>query len=354
MKILMICDFFPNKYKPYEGTFFLNHAKVLSKLGKVKVQTLIRVNKFKLSYEKWNIDNIDVEAIVFFYKVGFGFIFFPLAVIFQFLLTLKNLILFKPDRIILQMALPHGLALIPFSIFKKIIILEHSKNVFNKLTKFIYKVYDVYAVSDFQKEELQKKLKINVKGIIPNPIFENNFENIDNKITGRVICVGTITEGKDQLLIIETAKLLSDIQFVFIGRNFNDNYYKKFISSSKDLKNVRYLGPMTYEETLKEISNSDFLISTSKYETFGMTMAEALSLGKPVIWTDSGGPRDFLNEKNSILVKERTPIALKNAIIQAYEKLKNGYFNPDEIKKSIFEYCSKDKVLEAYKKALKF
>ncbi|MEO0197802.1 MAG: hypothetical protein ABIL78_07865, partial [candidate division WOR-3 bacterium] len=118
MKILMICDFFPNKYKPYEGTFFLNHAKVLSKLGKVKVQTLIRVNKFKLSYEKWNMDNIDVEAIVFFYKVGFGFIFFPLAVIFQLFLTLKNLILFKPDRIILQMALPHGLALIPFSIFK--------------------------------------------------------------------------------------------------------------------------------------------------------------------------------------------------------------------------------------------
>ncbi|MEO0159433.1 MAG: glycosyltransferase [candidate division WOR-3 bacterium] len=169
---------------------------------------------------------------------------------------------------------------------------------------------------------------------------------------------------KGQLVILEVAKMLKDIEFILIGefleiakdefKKFKKMYYEIIIKLLKELKNVRYLGPMTYEETLKEISNSDFLISTSKYETFGMTMAEALSLGKPVIWTDSGGPRDFLNEKNSILVKERTPIALKNAIIQAYEKLKNGYFNPDEIKKSIFEYCSKDKVLEAYKKALKF
>ncbi|MEO0213292.1 MAG: glycosyltransferase family 4 protein [candidate division WOR-3 bacterium] len=366
MKILMICDFFPNKYKPYEGTFFLNHAKVLSKLGKVKVQTLIRVNKFKLSYEKWNIDNIDVEAIVFFYKVGFGFIFFPLAVIFQFLLTLKNLILFKPDRIILQMALPHGLALIPFKFLKKIIILEHSPYIIKKsyIAKLVYKFsFGVYALSNFQKQELENNLKISINGIIPNPVFEFNF-NTDNSIKNRIICVGRILPLKGQLVILEVAKMLKDIEFILIGefleiakdefKKFKKMYYEIIIKLLKELKNVRYLGPMTYEETLKEISNSDFLISTSKYETFGMTMAEALSLGKPVIWTDSGGPRDFLNEKNSILVKERTPIALKNAIIQAYEKLKNGYFNPDEIKKSIFEYCSKDKVLEAYKKALKF
>lgn len=348
----MICDFFPNKYKPYEGTFFLNHAKVLRKIGKVKVQTLIRVDKIMFSYEKWNIEDIEAEAIAFFYKIGYGFIFFPLAIIFQFLLTLKNLILFRPDRIILQMALPHGLALIPFRFFKKIIILEHSCDVFNNISKFTYKIYNnLYVVSTFQKEEIEKKLKVKVKGIIPNPIFETNLKS-DVNLKNRVICVGTITERKDQLLLLETAKILNNIKFVFVGKNFNDDYYKKFLNLASKLKNVVYLGPKDHNETLNEILNSDLLISTSKYETFGLAIAEALSLGKPVVWIDSGGPRDFLNEKNSILVRERNPFALKDNIIQAYEKLKKGYFDPKEIKKSIFEYCGEEKVINFYKTAL--
>ncbi|MEO0153566.1 MAG: glycosyltransferase, partial [candidate division WOR-3 bacterium] len=86
---------------------------------------------------------------------------------------------------------------------------------------------------------------------------------------------------KGQLVILEVAKMLKDIEFILIGefleiakdefKKFKKMYYEIIIKLLKELKNVRYLGPMTYEETLKEISNSDFLISTSKYETFGMT-----------------------------------------------------------------------------------
>lgn len=349
----MISDFFPNKYKPYEAVFCLSHAKVLKKLGNLKVQTLIRINKFKFSYEKWQVEDIEVEAFVFFYKYGLGFIFLPIAIILQFILTLKNLIFYRPDIIILQMALPQGLAVIPFRFFKKYIVLEHSKNVFwglNRiLSKIVYKLSSGnYAVSSFQKEELENKLKIKISGIIPNPIFKHNYE-IKNKINNRVIFIGTITDGKDPILILETAKLLNDIEFIFIGRNFNDNYFKKFMEIANSLKNVKYLGALSNDKVLEEISKSDFLISTSKYETFGIAIVEALSLGKPVIWTDSGGPRDFLNERNSILVKERNAIALKEAILDAYDKLKSGYFDPYKIRDEIYNFCSDERVLEKYK-----
>jgi len=353
----MICNFFPNKYKPYEAIFCLNHAKVLKKLGNLKVQTLVRINKFKFSYEKWRIEDIEAEAFVFFYKYGFGFIFLPVAVILQFILTLKNLIFYKPDIIILQMVLPQGLSIIPFRIFKKYIVLEHSEKVLFGINKFLSKlVYKfssgVYVVSSFQKEELEEKLKIKVNGIIPNPIFENHIE-LNNEIRNRVIFIGTITERKDPILILETARILKDIKFVFIGRNFNDKYFKRFIEIAENLENVVYLGALTnHREVLNEILNSDFLISTSKHENFSMVIAEALSLGKPVIWTYSGGPRDFLNEKNSILVKERNPIALKVAILEAYEKLKNGYFNPYQIREEIYNFCSDEKVLESYKEVI--
>ena len=352
MKILIISDFFPNRYKPYEGFFFLNHAKVLRRIGNVRVQTLIRVNHLKFSYEKWEIEDIEAEAFVFFYKYGLGFIFLPIAIILQFILTLKNFIFYRPDIVILQMALPQGLALIPFRIFKRYFVLEHSEKVLFGINKFLAKlVYKfssgVYVVSSFQKEEIEKKLKIKVNGIIPNPIFKNNFQ-IKNEIKNRVIFVGTITERKDPILILETAKILKDIKFVFIGRNFNDQYFKNFIQIAKSLKNVSYLGALKNEQVLEEMLNSDFLISTSKYETFGVVITEALSLGKPIIWTDSGGPRDFLNERNSVLVKERTPDALAKAILEAYEKLKKGYFNPYKIREEIYNFCSDEKVLKRY------
>jgi len=353
LKILIISDFFPNRYKPYEGFFFLNHAKVLRRIGNVRVQTLIRVNHLKFSYEKWEIEDIDAEAFVFFYKYGLGFIFLPIAIILQFILTLKNFIFYRPHIVILQMALPQGLALIPFRIFKRYVVLEHSEKVLFGINKFLAKlVYKfssgVYVVSSFQKEEIEKKLKIKVNGIIPNPIFKNNFQ-IKNEIKNRVIFVGTITERKDPILILETAKILKDIKFVFIGRNFNDQYFKNFIQIAKSLENVFYLNSLKeHEDVLKEMLNSDFLISTSKHENFSVVIAEALSLGKPVIWTDSGGPRDFLNERNSVLVKERTPDALAKAILEAYEKLRKGYFNPYQIREEIYNFCSDEKVLERY------
>jgi glycosyltransferase involved in cell wall biosynthesis len=352
LKILIISDFFPNKYKPYEAVFCLNHSKVLKRIGNVRVQTLIRVNHLKFSYEKWEIEDIEAEAFVFFYKYGLGFIFLPIAIILQFILTLKNFVFYRPHIVILQMALPQGLAVIPFRIFKRYVVLEHSEKVLSGINKFLAKlVYKfssgVYVVSSFQKEEIEKKLKIKVNGIIPNPIFKNNFQ-IKNEIKNRVIFVGTITERKDPILILETAKILKDIKFVFIGRNFNDQYFKNFIQIAKSLENVSYLGALKNEQVLEEMLNSDFLISTSKYETFGMVITEALSLGKPVIWTDSGGPRDFLNKRNSVLVKERTPDALAKAILEAYEKLRNGYFNPYKIREEIYNFCSDEKVLERY------
>ena len=56
----------------------------------------------------------------------------------------------------------------------------------------------------------------------------------------------------------------------------------------------------------KEISNlfddTDYLISCSKVETFGITIAESIAKGVPAIVLNSGGPNDFINKSNSYSV----------------------------------------------------
>jgi len=53
------------------------------------------------------------------------------------------------------------------------------------------------------------------------------------------------------------------------------------------------------------INEADCLVSTHRSEGFGLTVAEALMLGKPVVATNYGGTRDFLTEETGFPVPYR-------------------------------------------------
>ncbi len=54
---------------------------------------------------------------------------------------------------------------------------------------------------------------------------------------------------------------------------------------------------MSRTETLKNIAKSKYLIQASLwYETFGLTIIEAMSFGVPVIGYDIGTRRDFIQD----------------------------------------------------------
>ena len=68
------------------------------------------------------------------------------------------------------------------------------------------------------------------------------------------------------------------------------------------------------KDSRKIISNYDLLLSpTRDFEGFGLSIAESLSVGVPVISTKVGGVLDYLNNKNSILVKAKAPDLLHPA-----------------------------------------
>ncbi len=345
MKVLKITNGYPSTEEPSLYVFFHEHAKVVSMLAEVKVQTLLRGKRF--AYRRYVWEGISVEALEMPYRPNMGFLFFPLAVLLHFVLLLKNVVSYKPDVAIAHDALPHGLALIPFKLLGlRFIVVKHSLKTIlrsTKLAKLVLKCADgVYAVSSFLKENIESLLGVHVHGILPNPVHANYREEC-NRINKRIVFVGRWDDNKSPELIIQTAELLESINFVLVGLECKDV-----------LPNVRCVGKLPRQKVLEIMCRSDMLVSVSKHETFGMSIAEALALGKPVVWTDSGGPRDFLNERNSILVEERTPQAIARAIEQAYRKLSEGFFIPEEIRKSILEYAGYERVMDIYRKALDF
>jgi glycosyltransferase involved in cell wall biosynthesis len=65
---------------------------------------------------------------------------------------------------------------------------------------------------------------------------------------------------------------------------------------------VAFLGELSREKVLEEIRECDAFVLPSNFETFSVVLIESLAMGKPVVATDCGGPREIVNDDNGLLV----------------------------------------------------
>ena len=97
----------------------------------------------------------------------------------------------------------------------------------------------------------------------------------------------------------------SDVLFL-LKVNGCDQYdfdYELFKSELRNLNNVLLVeGTYSRERTLELMSCLDVYVSLHRAEGFGLTCAEAMAMGKPVIATDYSGNRDFMDSKCACMV----------------------------------------------------
>ena len=84
---------------------------------------------------------------------------------------------------------------------------------------------------------------------------------------------------------------------------------------------VSMSGSYHREDFCRELSQSDVYVLASRGETFGLTYVEALSCGVPVIATRCGGPEDFVDESNGLLVDVDDTRGLAEAMIRMADSL---------------------------------
>jgi glycosyltransferase involved in cell wall biosynthesis len=80
------------------------------------------------------------------------------------------------------------------------------------------------------------------------------------------------------------------------------NYLKDLCKEIGIENQVQFLGRLNQCEVKEEMMKADCFVLSSKYETFGVVLIEALACGTPVIATKCGGPEDIVNESNGRLV----------------------------------------------------
>ena len=77
---------------------------------------------------------------------------------------------------------------------------------------------------------------------------------------------------------------------------------------------VTFTGTYIRSEFAGRLADSDIFVLPSRSETFGLVYAEALAAGVPVVSTRCGGPEDFIDDSNGILVDVDDVDALAEAM----------------------------------------
>jgi len=192
---------------------------------------------------------------------------------------------------------------VPESLIGSLILTELWLPFFSKYLKYYYNLADcVIAVSQKVKDELEE---FGVKAplyVVPNPInLERFYPSLEKrkKIRERLgisnndfvaIGSGQLQPRKGIDVFIETAKILPDIKFIWVGGQPFSVLTAGFIELQEKIKNappnVIFTGTVPYEEMPDYFNAGDVFFFPSRQETFGMVIVESASCGLPLLLRD--------------------------------------------------------------------
>ena len=184
---------------------------------------------------------------------------------------------------------------------------------FYRFSKVFDNIDYFFVLTEFQKEKV-KSLGINQNRIIFKPNSLNVDFDIQNKKNG-YIYVGRLEESKGIYELLEVWDTLDDKYILTIigSGSIEDELKLKY-----NKKNIIFKGKCSRKETLENISKSKYLIQPSLlYETFGLTIIEAMSYGVPVIGFDIGTRSDFITDKVNGFIASKDN--LKNIIQKSFD-----------------------------------
>jgi len=228
-------------------------------------------------------------------------------------------------------------------------IIHYLESLFLRMPN-VYLSTSTYAHAKYCRKKYglkQKIIKIIPLGIIlPKQSLKKDLNMAKNNHIW-VLFVGRLEVRKGITTLIKAMPLVFKknplCHFILIGNDYINifNLINLYIST-KYLTRVHYLGYIDSDSKLSYFyKNADLCVFPSLYESFGITIAEAMSYAKPVIATNVGGiPEIITHKKNGFLVNPSQHKSLATAINyllsdvkfrkklgkSAYETIKNKFF----------------------------
>lgn len=193
--------------------------------------------------------------------------------------------------------------------------------------------------------------------VIYNGIMSPESVELDGqvyRVDGKVnCCIVAAFYSKDikgyQFLLPAIAKLKEEGLPIVLHICGGGDYFDYFVNMAKELgieDRCVFYGNCTKAKVYSIVSQMDFNISASLYECSGVSVEEALLLGKPMLVTRSGGANSLVNDDVAIVVDRGSTEALVDGIKDMVCRLES--FDAEQIRAYAFHNFEIDQVSQRY------
>ena len=389
MKVLFVTRGFPSEENPMNGNYEAVQAKAVAAKGHevsvigIKVHPLLHLHEMR-KFQHRRVQGMNVYTIESFMIFDRLVPFIPKTFLPKVNFWLFNRAFKKLFKIYLaENGMPdivhiHSLHSAPPVAYIKnhynvpVVITEHwSKvkyqnvpvRVKNRIDYWGNKCYNladsVVTVSDSLAQAIHERFGIQCR-VINNMIEDRFFKQSKamNLHRGfRFISVGSLFPIKGYDVLIEAFTKIGkdkDVTLDIVGKGTEYERLQRLIDKYGQQDRINLTGVKSPEEVAEMLENSDSFVLASKSETFGIVFIEAMAKGLPVIATRCGGPEEFVNEKNGILVDVDDVKALADAMEYMMEH------QSDYNKVNIRQFCLNnfsesaiaDQIIDEYNKVI--
>lgn len=341
MRILILTSGYPSNFVKNQGIFVRTQSEILVQHSRHQVDVLAVVPisiKWVLKAKRFNfrIVRSEFDGIKSYFKPFVNIPKLNTYRMFRLAYEAKKIFLREigkadlPDIVHVHGYQAGFLALwlkenysIPF------VITEHSSQFIDELVTpqfevFARKVFlnanKCIAVSPHFAELMTLKIGCPFE-VIPNVVQTELFVPT-TKVEGNSIfhffTAGGLVEEKNHLLLLESVYHLKQKGYHFRLRIGGEGALLKILREKCTeldiLDCVAFIGLLSKEEMISEMQRMDAFVLSSRVETFGVVIIEALSCGRPVISTKSHGPVSILQSDELGILCEQTAESLCGAM----------------------------------------
>jgi len=210
----------------------------------------------------------------------------------------------------------------------KLINKFHEKRALQKADKLI-------SVSQFTADKTNLVFGLNKEfEIIPNLIDTQIFQPTDqnNEARQNILYFGSLIRKKGllelPLIFNKVVEKNPEAKLILIGRDVRDIIsgnastwqMMSDLFSEKAIKNVEYLGGVSYDQIKQKIQQSKVCVFPSFAEAFPVSWLEAMALEKPIVASNIGWASEVIdNGENGFLVDPKDHALYAQRIIQFLE-----------------------------------
>ena len=210
----------------------------------------------------------------------------------------------------------------------------HGHSFFRDILFRIYRLYArrifcqadlIICVSKFEKELILKDFKPKRVEVIPNGV---NFEFMEKRKNGKkILYVGRIEKYKGLDFVVKALKLLPDFRLEIVGKGSYKREITRLAKKLEVLDRISFYQDLSREELLRRYSEASVLVLLSKFEAYGLVVAEALASKTPCVVAKTSALAEWVDEKNVFGVNYPPSIPELAELIKKASEIEIGEIN---------------------------